>query len=546
MPITSMILDVAGRDPEQLALVGADDSLTYSELVEDSRRMFAAVDELHRAQTEPPTSAPETDGIPITAISTTSAFHTSRIIAGLAGFRAVSATIDPRWPLTHQLGVIRTTGIGVVISDSPALTEALAASAWTGTVISLADFRAREAAIRSDSSAHPACADSARAPTVRDESEPFLMLFSSGTTSSPKAFIKTRRQYRDNVAVSAAHLEPLPGVATLAPGPVSYSLTLYAVIESLATGGSVHVADEFDPIAMGRRIAAEVITRVVAVPAVVRALAEAARRDPERFTGLDLVVTGGANLPASIRDRLGEILPDTRLISYYGAAEIGFIGDSREGDGTWITIYPSIGAQIRSDLPSPGSGRREPGQRESAQRESGTEVPEGELGTLWIHAAACSYGYVTGTTEAVLRGADGWATVDDQGRIDNGMLQLAGRAGDIAITGGHKVSLPEVERAFETYGHLGEVCAIALDDPALGSIIALVVEGDAPAAEAGFSPSQTGASKTALIDHARARLAPQFVPRRIYRLEHLPRTVGGKIRRAETVDLIMDGQGQRL
>lgn len=524
MPITSTILDVAGSHPEQLALVGADESLTYSDLCEDSRAMFAVVDELHRAQFDPPIPAPETGGIPITAISVTSAFHTSRIIAGLAGYRAVSATIDPRWPLAHQLGVIRTTGIGIVISDSSALAEALAASTWTGTVISLADFRTRESAVASVAAvvasdappqpapAQPATKHLAPAPTVRAASEPFLMLFSSGTTSNPKAFIKTRQQYRDNVSVSAAHLEPLPGVATLAPGPVSYSLTLYAVIESLATGGSVHVADEFDPITMGRRISAEAITRVVAVPAVVRALAEAARRDPERFTGLDLVVTGGANLPASIRDRLGEILPNTRLISYYGAAEIGFIGDSREGDGTWITIYPTIGAQIRD--------------------ESGAELPEGELGTLWIRAAACSYGYVTGTTEAVLRGADGWATVDDQGRIVNGMLQLAGRAGDIAITGGHKVSLPEVERAFETYDNLGEVCAIALDDPALGSTIVLVIEANA--------------DKAALLNHARARLAPQFVPRRIYRLERLPRTVGGKVRRAETVDLIMDGQGQRL
>ncbi|MBM6591756.1 AMP-binding protein [Brevibacterium sp. RIT 803] len=543
MPITSTILDVAGNNPEQLALVGADERLTYSELVDDSRRMFAVVDELHRAQADSPMPAPETDGIPITAISITSAFHTSRIIAGLAGYRTVSATIDPRWPLTHQVDVIRATGIGVIISDSPTLAEALASSSWTGTVISLADFRAREAArtheaalthetaathqtapshgtasIHETASTHETVAagespaSPTPAPAVRDASEPFLMLFSSGTTSNPKAFIKTRQQYRDNVAVSSAHLEPLPGVATLAPGPVSYSLTLYAVIESLATGGSVHVADEFDPITMGRRIESEAISRVVAVPAVVRALAEAARRDPERFTHLDLVVTGGANLPASIRDRLAEILPETRLISYYGAAEIGFIGDSRDGDGTWITVYPTIGAQIRD--------------------ESGAEVPEGELGTLWIRAAACSYGYVTDTTDAVLRGADGWATVDDQGRIENGRLQLAGRAGDIAITGGHKVSLPEVERAFETYDNLGEVCAIALEDPALGSLIALVIE--------------VSADKTALLKHARARLAPQFVPRRVYRLQHLPRTVGGKIRRVETVDLIMDGQGQRL
>ncbi len=524
MPITGTIIEVAERDPDQLAIVGADDRLTYRELIADSRRMFAVVSALHGAQAEPPTPALETQGIPITAISVDSAFATARIIAGLAGHRAISATIDPRWPLDHQVGVITSTGIGVVISDSTELAEALAAQGWTGTVISLARFQEREAQLQErktrfqeretqlrnrEAATDP---DEFATPSVRDGAEPFLMLFSSGTTSNPKAFLKTRQQYRENVAVSAAHLEPFPGVATLAPGPISYSLTLYAVIECLATGGSVHVADTFAPIEMSRRIEDESITRVVAVPAVVRALADAARRDPDRFAGLDLVVTGGANLPASIRDRLGEVLPHTRLISYYGAAEIGFIGDSRAGDGTWINVYDTIEVQIRD--------------------EHGRPAAEGELGTLWVRAAACSHGYVSGTTDAVLKGPDGWASVDDQGRIEGGKLQLAGRAGDIAVTGGHKVSLPEVERAFDDCGHLGEVCAVALADPGLGSVIALVVEDDIV--------------KDELLAHARRRLAPQFVPRRIYRLERLPRTVGGKIRRGETVDLIMQGRGERL
>ena len=554
MPITSRILEVAAADPDRLALVGSPSggsasdesadsaegaqvqrSLTYAELVADSRTMFAAVDGLHREQAEPPTPAPETHGIPITAVSLTSAFETSRIIAGLTGFRAVSATIDPRWPLSHQLGVITTTGIGLVISDSFELAEALAATGWTGSVITAADFHAREAAIDP--------ADTVP-PSVREASEPFLMLFSSGTTSNPKAFIKTRQQYRDNVAVSSAYLEPLPGVATLAPGPVSYSLTLYAVVESLATGGSVHVADDFDPFTMGSRIATEAITRVVAVPAVVKALAEAARRTPANFDGLDLVVTGGANLPASIRAALADVLPDTRLISYYGAAEIGFIGDSRDGDGTWISIYDTIGIEVRE--------------------ESGTRLPDGEIGTVWIKAAACSDGYVTGTTDAQLRLPDGWATVGDQGRIENGLLQLAGRAGDIAITGGHKVSLPEVERAFENFDgglgdgpdggavrvgrrRLGEVCAVALPDDSLGSVVAIVVEPDS--AGHGFedgTPDSGTPAKATLLAHARSRLAPQFVPRRFYLLDRLPRTVGGKIRRHETVDLVMSGKAQRL
>lgn len=502
MPITRTVLAMADDHPDQPAIVAQDGQLTYSQLVQDSQRMFTVVDALHRAQPTPPMPAQETQGIPITAVSLASAFHISRIIAGLAGFSAVSATIDPQWPIEHRIGVILATGIGVVISDSTDLAEALTARGWTGTIITLTDFMQKEAyaALAAD-------------PTVRVGEEPFLLLFSSGTTSNPKAFLKTRHQYRENFAVSSAHLEPRPGAATLAPGPVSYSLTLYALIESLASGGSTHVADAFDPVELGHRIHDEKITRVVAVPAVVQALVDAARRGPDRFTTLELVVTGGANLPAILRTGLADVLPHVRLISYYGAAEIGFIGDSRGGDGTRISIYEGIGASIRDD--------------------HGAEVPDGEPGTLWIRATACSDGYLPGTTDAVLKGPDGWATVHDQGRLVDGALVLAGRAGDIAVTGGHKVTLPEVERAFEGMPHVGAVCAVALPHERLGTVVALIIEGAAP-------------GKGALLTRAREKLAPQFVPRRWYRVERLPRTVGGKIRRSATAELVARGEAVRL
>lgn len=509
MPMTRVVLDTAAQHPDQPAIVGTVGQLTYAQLVEDSRRVFAVVDALHRAQPTPPQPATETGGIPITAVSTTSAFHTARIIAGLAGFRSVSATIDPRWPLDHRVGVILSTGIGVVISDSTDLTGALADRGWTGTVVTLASF------LQSEADAVPASA-----PTVRGGVEPFLLLFSSGTTSNPKAFLKTRYQYRENFAVSSAHLEPLPGIATLAPGPVSYSLTLYAVIECLASGGSVHVADTFDALALGQRIRDERITRVVAVPAVVQSLVDATRRDPSHFSSLELVVTGGANLPVILRTGLADVLPDVRLISYYGAAEIGFIGDSRGGDGTRISVYDGIGVSIRD--------------------EHGTEVPDGEAGTVWIRADACSDGYVAGTADAapqssVLQGADGWATVHDQGRLVDGALVLAGRAGDVAVTGGHKVELPEVERAFEAMPKLGPVCAVAVPHERLGTVVALVIEGE-------IAPP----SKSELQAYARQKLAPQQVPRRWYRVERLPRTVGGKIRRHAVTELVTQGEAVRL
>ncbi|WP_295010288.1 class I adenylate-forming enzyme family protein [uncultured Microbacterium sp.] len=522
MPITRSVLETARIHPDRPAIAGEDGSLTYAELVEDSRRLFAVVDAAHRAQPRPPAPAPETRGIPITAVSTASAFHAARVVAGLAGYRAVSATIDPNWPLSHRVGVIERAGIGLVVADSPDLADALSRRGWTGTLLSLAELRDREAAARRDAGAgdHGAGAP-ADPPTVRDAEEPFLLLFSSGTTSDPKAFLKTRRQYRENVAVSAAHLGPRPGVQTLAPGPVSYSLTLYAVIECLATGGGVHLADRFDPARIATRIADEGISRVVAVPAVVSALTDAARRDPAALAGLELVVTGGAHLSPALRSGLAEVLLDVRLISYYGAAEIGFIGDSRDGDGTVLDVYDGIEAEVRD--------------------ESGARLPEGELGTLWIRAAASSDGYLAATTDAALRDADGWATVHDLARYRDGRLQLAGRAGEVVATGGHKVSLPEIERAFEALPGIAAACAVAVPDPRLGTLVALVVEAPATAADDDHPPG-----KAALQAWARERLAPQFVPRRWYRVDALPRTAGGKIRRGEAALLVARGEAERL
>ena len=490
MPITQRVIATAAAHPNRLAIAGDDDRLTYAELVESGRRLITVIRQLDGAQQ------------PTVAISVDSAFHTARIMGSLAGYRAVTAVIDPKWPLDHRVRVIGAAGIRIVISDDPQLPGALAQTGWQCRVISLADLRQLETD-----------AVAAEPPSVRDDDEPFLLLFSSGTTSSPKAFLKTRAQYRANLAVSAAHLEPLPGVVTLAPGPLSYSLTLYAVIEVLGTGGSVHVADSFDAIDAGRRIGAEPISRVVAVPAIVQALSAAARRDPDRFSGLDLIVTGGANLPQSIRGDAAATMPRARLISYYGAAEIGFIGDSRGGDGTRVEIYDSIAVEVRDD--------------------AGRPLPDGEIGRLWVLAAAASDGYLPGTADVDLRGPDGWATVDDRARIVEGRLELLGRAGDIAITGGHKVALPEVERAFDDLPGLGAVCAVVLPDARLGQVVALTIEGGSP-------------PKAELQAHARARLAPQFVPKRWVRLAELPRTVGGKIRRAETAALLKQGAGERL
>lgn len=334
---------------------------------------------------------------------------------------------------------------------------------------------------------------------------PFLLLTSSGTTGAPKAFLKTRRQYSANIDVSREHLGATTGVDTFAPGPLSFSLTLYALFESLGTGGTVHLADRLDELWLTPRLREEAITRIVTVPSALHALAEAAERDPARLSGLDTVISCGAALPPSTRRRFAALAPQARVISCFGAAELGFIGDSRGTDGT-IRLYPLVQARVRDD--------------------GGVDLPDGELGTLWVRSPSCSDAYLGGSGTP-LADAEGWATVHDQGRLHGRDFSFSGRRGDVVTTGGYTVALDTVERAFDGMPGLGAVCAIAQPHASLGAVITLVVEGEAP-------------DWLRLRTWARSRLPSASVPRRWRAVPELPRTSGGKVRRAAVAELLSE------
>ncbi|MBM7796139.1 AMP-binding protein [Pseudoglutamicibacter cumminsii] len=576
MPITRSIHETAAAHPTWPAITSENCVLSYRELVQESSRIVTAANWLHRKARL--VGRNESESRPVTAVCTTSAFEAARIMTALAGSEHVFAAIDPRWPVEHQRNIVRSAGIGVVIVDdtqsAATLREALDEECdedWGGIVCTITEFRNLEHAV--DTEPDAAEEDVAReVPGERPEDEPFLMLFSSGTTAAPKAFLKTRGQYRANLEVSKRHLgvgpkddatgpedgstpghgyvpegelgarlRMGPRVVTFAPGPFAYSLTLYAAVEALATGGTIHLSSSHtDGLALadlGERIARERITRIVTVPAMLRGIITQATRTPELFARLELIVVGGADLPENLRHELAAVLPRTELISYYGAAEIGFIGQGIPGHPGWHEVYNGVDVQIRD--------------------ENGVPVRDGERGTIWVRAASASDGYVVGGNTAHDGGGlldeRGWASVGDQGRtrIVDGRRQVqgVGRAGDIINTGGHKVALPEVTRAYTDFtagGQAFDAVAVGLPDATLGTVLALAVEDfGVGLSSSGLSGSGLGGTrvdplltKAALREWGRERLAPQFVPAQYYVVPRLPRTVGGKIKTTELAELL--------
>lgn len=596
MPITRSIHETAAAHPTWPAITSENCALSYRELVQERPRIIAAANWLHRKVRL--VGRNESESRPVTAVCTTSAFEAARIMAALAGVEHVFAAIDPRWPVDHQRNIVRAAGIGVVIVDgrqaATTLREALdeeCGEDWGGIVCTITEFRNLEHAVDAESEAAwdgaTGEAPGERPDISRPDDEPFLMLFSSGTTAAPKAFLKTRGQYRANLEVSKRHLGVGPGVGaapedgsapaqehrpegelgarlrmgprvvTFAPGPFAYSLTLYAAVEALATGGTFHLSSSHtDGLALadlGERVARERITRIVTVPAMLRGIITQATRTPKLFARLELIVVGGAELPENLRHELAAVLPHTELISYYGAAEIGFIGQGIPGSPGWHEVYEGIDVQIRDENGVPVR---------DAELGASSELGSSDLGTIWVCAVSASDGYVVGGAAGHTAGPGsvggllddrGWASVGDQGRtrIVNGrqQVEVVGRAGDIINTGGHKVALPEVTRAYADLtvgGQAFDAVAVGLPDATLGTVVALAVEDFG----VGLSSSGLGGSglggirvnplltKAALREWGRERLAPQFVPAQYYVVSRLPRTVGGKVKTAELADML--------
>lgn len=517
MTFTRALIDLATTDPHRLALSGDGERWTYGELHGAAERIRAGIESLLADRTDAGPSDVETGGVPIIAVSLSRAADAARWVAGVTSFRAIVAVLDPLWPLSHRLETISRVGPALVITDDLELEAALGElQSWHGRAVSLSDFETVAAAAPRSAGAE-----------VRSRDEPFLLLFTSGTTDLPKGFLRTRGSWDHNVRVSRRWLFADEGIATIAPGPVSYSLTLYALVEVFATGGSLFLQSRFDAAGAARTIEQHGIERFVGVPSMLLALAAAARGG-EALGSLRSVITGGANQSERIRERFHAVAPQARLRSYYGASEIGFIGYSDAGDGTRLTPFGGVEVSVRD--------------------EAGAAVPDGEIGTLHVRVASQVERYLSATSRERITGPDGWSSVDDLASLVDGVVVLAGRAGDIAVTGGHKVSLTQVERALATVPGCEQCCAIALSDAVLGSVVAAVVEDDAgDGADAGADAGARAVPGKAAMQTALRQLLPeQFVPRRYFRTKALPRTAGGKIRRGEVTALVERGEAERL
>jgi long-chain acyl-CoA synthetase len=346
-------------------------------------------------------------------------------------------------------------------------------------------------------------------------SSPFLIGLTSGTTSVPKAFTRSRESWRRSFDASIEFFGLTAEDRTLAPGPLAASLNLYALAECLYAGSEFHALKQFDVADAHAAVSHDGITRLVLVPTMLRLLSERGLAGGVDASGIRSIVCAGSKLDARTLEAARRWAPNATIFEYYGASELSFVA----GAGLPPGRDPQLGGT--------GIGRPFPGVQIRILDAGGAEMPEGGVGHICVQSGMVSDGYLWGDDGHALKSLGGWYTVGDQGYLSGGTLHLLGRRSDMIITAGTNVYPHEVELALASVPGVASAVAAGLADDLRGQrVVAAVV------------PSHGGITATQLKAGVEDVLARSKRPLEYFALTELPLTDRGKLSRQLLLDWI--------
>jgi cyclohexanecarboxylate-CoA ligase len=339
--------------------------------------------------------------------------------------------------------------------------------------------------------------------------EPYLLLFTSGTTGTTKAAMHSQntlyaglRQYAEALGFDGTI------VNTTAHSNMYMAGLGTRLLTSLLLGGTAVCLTDWDPAASLDLIAEHGVTTFYGSPHFVRELLTAARARPPRPTRLQSIVTGSAPVPPHLLREVKETL-GVRMFALWGMTENGAVTCTRPDDPEdWPTHSdgrPTGIMEIRID-PVPG-------------------LDDGS-GALWVRGPSQCLGYhKQDDIYAAEVDADGWFSTGDLVRDDGrGGIRMAGRAKDIIIYRSSNLPVAEIEAVIGKHPKVADVALIGIPDPATDERVCAVVTA------AGGAPP----TLTELRDYLReAGMSDWCWPERLEVLDDMPRTPMGKIRKVD-------------
>ncbi|WP_250574822.1 AMP-binding protein [Nonomuraea sediminis] len=342
--------------------------------------------------------------------------------------------------------------------------------------------------------------------------DPFLILFTSGTTGEPKGALHSQNTlYAAIKGYAEAYDLDDSLVIMTSQTSMHYVGLVMTYLTALTLGGTAVTADVWDPGLYLDLAVEHGVTLFYGSPPFARDISEEQAARPRALPSLRSFVSGSAPVPPILVERLNDTL-GVRVYALWGMTENGGVTMTRpqdpperagESDGTVVD-----GMEVR------------------VVDEDNRPVPTGEIGALQVRGAAQCLGYylrddIYGKSIT----PDGWFDTGDLARDDGyGGIRISGRTKDVIVAKGcFKIPVSDVEALLGRHGAIRDVALIGIPDPTLIELVCVVVtpSGQPPTLEdLRTYMKEAGVNET-------------FWPERLELIDAMPRTATGKIRKVE-------------
>ncbi|MRH91645.1 amino acid adenylation domain-containing protein [Nocardia sp. SYP-A9097] len=475
------------RTPFSNAVIFEDRALTYTELDTRSRKLARELT-LRGVGTESRVAVAMRRGIDL-------------VVAIYAVLRAGGAyvPVDPDHPAERNEYVLASAAPVCVLTRSGDGFET-----DSGVPLFLVDALAGAASI-----------DFVGSARVRPDNAAYV-IYTSGSTGRPKGVVITHRQMANQFRWAQRTYPHGAGDVVLHKTPITFDISTWELFWPLQTGATVLIAEpdgHRDPAYIARMIGECGVTSVHFVPSMLEAYLDGpAASNP----GLRWVFAAGEALSAQTAGKFAAVLPGTDLVNWYGPAE-----------ATVVTAHPAErAAGVAVPIGSPVANTRV----HVLDRQL-RPVPFGAAGELYVAGVQLARGYSGAaglTAERFVAHADGtrlYRTGDvvrwiaDPAGIGHA-LEYLGRSDFQVKLRGQRVELGEIETVLLSHPAVHRA-AVSLVRAATGDrlVAYLVLE------------SESVATDSEVLEHARASLPSYMVPATVVRLAAMPLNASGKLDR---------------
>lgn len=361
--------------------------------------------------------------------------------------------------------------------------------------------------------------------------DPASLLYTSGTTGSPKGATLSQGNWAAMVRNSMVELPPIDSSdVMLHVAPLSH-LSGYAAPPYFVRGASHLPLPTFDPRQVLDVIAERGVTAMALVPTMLNLLLLEAEGNPADTSSLRTVLYGASPIAP---DRLA------RAIKRFGEVFVQFYGLSETPMP--LTCLSQRDHRFDPAEPAPArlasAGRVNPFVELKLVDDDGNEVAQGEIGEIVVRGDTVMLGY-WGQPEQTreMIDADGWAATGDLGRQDEeGYVAVVDRKKDMIVSGGYNIYPNEVENAIATVPAVQEVAVVGIPDERWGETIKAVV-----VVRPGYELTESD-----VIAACTDQLAGYKKPRSVDFVDELPKTGSGKIMRRHVRERYWAGQDRQV